>query len=340
MAKLNIWTFEHFIGIDVSKLFLDLAIMERSSLIANYKVDNNTESINIFLREIKSTHGVTIKKSIFGMEHTGLYCNHLIETLEKIKANIVVEDAGHLKKSMGTIRGKSDKLDASRIAKYLVQNRDGLVLRNHKRNIIFELARLCSLRERLVSVLNTLVTPLKEEKSFVKYQGTQTTESLCNTSVMAMKSDIAGLEKYIKSVWKADRRLDRLMTVIMSVPGVGPVTALQILISTNEFNTIKDTRKFACYCGVAPFQHTSGTSIHKLTRVSRIANIKVKTLLHSCALSARRFVPEIRDYYERKTKVEGKHSMCVMNAIRFKIIARIFACVNGDRLYQKEFPQY
>jgi transposase len=71
--------------------------------------------------------------------------------------------------------------------------------------------------------------------------------------------------------------------------------------------------------------------------VSQFANKKVKTLLHICAVSALRFDPELKAYFERKTKTEGKPKMAVINAIRYKVVLRIFACLNQDRVYKKGY---
>jgi transposase len=337
MRKSKTWQFNFFIGIDVSKLDLDLAVMKRNSFMQHYKIGNNPVEIMAFIREVKLEHLLTIPNAVFGMEQTGIYCNHLLYCLEKLRANVVLEDAKHIKNSLGTTRGKNDKIDAMRIAGYLVTNRDNLKLWNPKRQIISELARLTSLRERLVSVNKTLSTPLKEERSFLNKEASDTNINLCSNTLSSLKTDMQDLEDYIENVWKADGHINHLMDLILSVPGVGPITALQIVITTNEFKSINDPRKFACYCGVAPFEYTSGTSVRRLTRVSNISNRKLKSLLHTCALSARRYVPEIKAYYEKKTEVEGKHKMSVMNAIRFKIIGRVFACVNNDRPYIKEY---
>lgn len=340
MTKSKTWNFNFFIGVDVSKLELDLAVMHRNTFIKHYKIGNNTTEIINFIKEVKSVHSLTIPNTVFGMEQTGIYCNHLISCLEKLGAKIVVEDAKHIRNSLGTIRGKNDKIDAIRIAGYLVKGKDTLRLWSSKRQIITELARLTSLRERLISVNKTLSTPLKEEREFISRSASDTNLKLCNNTIKSLKDDIAELEMYIERVWKSDERIDHLMNIITSVPGVGPITGLQILITTNEFKNINDARKFACYSGVAPFEHTSGSSVRRLTRVSSMSNKRLKSLLHSCALSARRFVPNIKSYYERKTEGEGKHKMSVMNAIRFKIITRVFACVKRDQIYQKDYQPY
>ena len=133
----------------------------------------------------------------------------------------------------------------------------------------------------------------------------------------------------------SDAELSRLFGIITSVQGVGAVTATQILISTNEFRDIKDPKKYACYAGVAPFARESGIFRGK-ARVSHMANKRSKTLLHMSALVAISHNKELREFYERKVE-EGKNKMSVINAVRNKIILRIFACVNQNRKYDKNY---
>ena len=94
----------------------------------------------------------------------------------------------------------------------------------------------------------------------------------------------------------------------------------------------------ACYAGIAPFEHTSGTSIKGRTRVSHLANKSLKTLLHMGALSAIKNSEEIGAYYRRKVE-EGKPKMVVINAVRNKLVLRIWACIREDRMYEKTYTK-
>jgi transposase len=94
-------------------------------------------------------------------------------------------------------------------------------------------------------------------------------------------------------------------------------------------------QKAACYCGVAHFPYQSGISIKGKTKLSHMANKKLKTNLHPAALSAVKCDPEIKTYYERKV-LEGKPKMSVINAVRFKLLARVVAVVNNDKEYVKK----
>jgi transposase len=156
----------------------------------------------------------------------------------------------------------------------------------------------------------------------------------CQRTMTAIENDWAALEIAIDELVSGDEKLKRLKQIIMSVPGVGRVTALQIIICTNEFKNINNPRKFACYAGVAPFKTESGIGTDLVrARISHIANKKMKSLLHICALVAIRWDEQIKNYYERKTVTEKKPKMSAINAVRNKLVSIIFACVKKDQLY-------
>lgn len=330
--------YTYFIGTDVSRNKLDHAVMKGRTLLFHQETGNDSKTISAFIQEIKQLPGFTITKAIFCMEQTGIYTNHLLTELKKVKANVVIDGPLQIRNSLGNIRAKNDRIDAIRIAEYAYKNRESLRLWIPRRPIIQQLADLSTLRSRLVMMQGMLSIPLKEQNAFSKKSQVKQTVRLCTRSNEALLADIKDADDCIAAMLKADDRLKRLMELITSVVGVGPVTAVQIIICTNEFRDIRNPKKFACYAGVAPFIKESGTSRGK-SRVSPIANKKMKALLHICAMQARRFIPELQAFYLRKTVTEGKHKMSVLNALRYKMILRIFACVNQDRLYQREYQR-
>ena len=96
--------------------------------------------------------------------------------------------------------------------------------------------------------------------------------------------------------------------LVTSVVGISFATAVHVLIATENFIRFTDAGKFNCYCGVVPFEHTSGSSIRGKTRASHLANKKLKSLLTIAAISAVRFDPQLKAKYEQKLK-EGKAKM-------------------------------
>ena len=158
------------------------------------------------------------------------------------------------------------------------------------------------------------------------------------TSVMKplhTKRGVCIIEAKIIDIVNEDDNLKQLFRLITSVVGIGFVTAINLLIYTKGFTVLNETRKLACYCGVAPFEYSSGTSVRGKTKVHFMANRKLKCNLHMASLSAIKLDTDLKKYYERKV-AEGKNKMSVLNAVRNKLLARIIAVVNNKREYVKK----
>jgi len=67
---------------------------------------------------------------------------------------------------------------------------------------------------------------------------------------------------------------------ITSIKGVGNQLATNVIIATHAGQKLRDAKAMACYAGVAPFEHRSGTSVRGRTRTSHFANKPLKSLLH------------------------------------------------------------
>jgi transposase len=327
-----------FIGIDVSKNELDFAVMHGRQMMFHREIENNVKSINTFLKELLKLPGFDLKQAVFCMEHTGIYNNHLLVILHKIKANIWLEAVTQIKNSLGNIRGKNDKIDAIRIAEYAHKNRDEIRFWTPKRDVLVKLSQLASTRARLIQVRKILTNAIHENDGFITKKIAKQNENLCSQTLKSINADLLKTEKAMEQLVSEDTELKRLFGLITSVCGVGNTTATQIVITTNEFKDINEAKKFACYAGVVPFTKESGIFKGK-ARVSHMANKKVKTLLHLAAMVAIQHSPEIKNYYERKVNEEKKNKMTVINAVRNKLILRIFACVKQNRMYEKKYSK-
>jgi transposase len=327
--------YNHFMGIDVSKSWLDVTVLAGNEVSLYKRIENTPPAIKELFKSLKSK-AICLKQTLICMEHTGIYNNHLLEHLAKIKANICLESGLQIKQSSGLKRGKNDKVDSLRIAMYAYKNAAELKLWEPKRSVICTLKHLTTLRNRLVNVIKQIKTPLKESSQFLSKAEQKAITNLNKSSIAALENDLKRINKEIAKVTSSDPELNRLHKIVTSVTGVGTVIATEIIITTNEFKTINCHKKYACYSGVAPFEHQSGSSIRGKTRVSSMGNKNIKKLLHMAALSACHCPGDIRTYFERKV-AEGKNKMLILNAIRNKIIGRIFACVKQNKLYQKNY---
>lgn len=70
-------TYSHFVGIDVSRNKLDCVVMFGKTLLYHKVIPNSILDISQFIKDVKATEGVKLKKTVFGLEQTGIYTNHL-----------------------------------------------------------------------------------------------------------------------------------------------------------------------------------------------------------------------------------------------------------------------
>lgn len=325
--------FKFYVGIDVGKLTLDFAVRNQNNLIFHIQTANSKEGLSEFLDRCK-TEKIDTKKALFCLEHTGIYSNIMLHYFFNKGFKVWLQSGVDIKKSLGVQRGKNDKIDSLRIAEYAFRFQDKAVLWEPKRVVLEKLKRLMIIRDNLINSKKGFKVLLSENKKFDQNKLNKESEKLLNPVINKLEKQIDKVEKEIQQVITSDENLNRLFNIITSVPGVGMVTANKILIASNEFKDITDPRKFACYSGVAPFPFTSGTSVRGRNKVSHQANKEIKTLLHMASISAVAMEKgELYMYYQKKVG-QGKNKMSVLNAVRNKIIHRIFACVKDGRKYE------
>lgn len=327
---------DYFVGVDVSKRSLDLAVVKDGQVVLQDKIENKLRAVRSFLRALLKGQGVSGENIIVCLEHTGIYNAHILEVFWKKGIKICLEPAIKIKATQGIVRGKSDKIDAQRIATYAFKNARELVFWQPERMVIQKLKALLSLRNRLMRSKNQLKVPLQESTGFLDKSILKEVSKSTRRAIESIEKEIGQVDGQIKLLVQQDLSIANKVDKITSVPGIGLITALNMIITTGEFTRIKEPKKFACYAGVAPFEHSSGSSIRGKTRVSMQANMAMKTLLHLSAMNAIKHNPDLSTFYTRKV-AEGKNKMSVINAVRNKLISRAFACVNQDRTYQKEY---
>ena len=326
----------HILGLDVSKDQLDTCLIEgKTGQTEEKQIENQGKDIRRFFSSLKRQRGIELQDLIVCMEHTGVYNLPMLDFAVKNGLRICIEPALQIKQSQGMTRGKNDKVDAKRIAIYALKNRETLKFWKPDRPIIQKLKALLVLRDRLVRVKNILKVPVQQSVGFLDPTLVKSIVSGCKASIKAIHQDINKIETQLKELIREDLEISQQMKYATSVPGVGVMTGLSVIVATGEFQRITDPKKLACYAGVAPFEHSSG-KYRGRTRVSKLANMNLKRLLHLGAMTAIQHCPELKAFYERKLEA-GKNRMSVLNAVRNKLITRIYACVKNQRYYEKIF---
>lgn len=329
--------FTNFVGIDVSKSKFDLALIkgQNKDHVIQGVFSNTQKGIKAMSKFLEKEHAVQLSETIFCMEFTGVYCRPLTSFFVDHDCHVWIEMPVNIIRSLGLQRGKNDRIDAHRIALYAYKNRDDVKLWKPQRDVIIKLRDLLALRERLITALKSLEMPINELLAMGDKKGAEIVRKGCQKSMSSLENEIGQIDKNLDDIIKDDPNLKELYQLATSVPGIGKLTALFMICFTNEFSMYTNPKQLACYCGVAPFEHSSGSSIRGRTRVSHMANKVLKRMLHMGAMSVISRDPELGDYYQRKV-AQGKNKMLVINAVRNKIIHRLCAVIKRGYAYQSE----
>ena len=327
-----------FIGIDISKITLDVCVLSPSDVtnISCHQFSNSSKGFNQLVKWVRQkSDGVMIQHWKVCMENTGIYSLELNCFLHEKSIWQSMVNALEIKRSMGVVRGKTDKADSKTIAFYACRFNDKLRPYELPTGILLRLRALFVQRERLVGMHSQLMVATQSMKGYPK-ELVKDIQNQNETLLKTLAVEIKAVDKSIKECLQEDEDLRSKAKLIQSVPGIGLQTAAYLLIVSQGMKSFSTPRQFACYSGCAPFEHTSGISIRGKTKVHFIANRKMKTLLHMAAMNAITFIDELKTYYQRKV-AEGKNPMSVLNAVRFKLVCRIFSVVKRNEPFQKEY---
>jgi transposase len=317
------------IGIDVGKKFNEARIHTNQQLI---EFENNIKGFKALEKWVLNNVKCHKSQIMFAFEHTGLYSHPMSVYFTEKGYSYIIIPGLELKRSMGIARGKDDKIDAKRIATYAYEKRSELKPYELPQEEIVQIKRLLSLREKLVKQRAGYKGTIGEFKIFLKRKDNKMLFDVHEKMIKEITKQIEKIEKNLDDIIKNDQQIKRIYKLITSIKGVGPQTALFLIVYTDKFTKFDNWRKFASYCGIAPFPNRSGISIRGKTKVSNLANKKIKSLLDLCAKTSIQHNPEMKLYYEKRVKI-GKPKMSTINVIRNKILSRIFAVVKRGTPY-------
>ena len=319
--------YKEVVGIDVSKKTIDAFCYQAQ---VHKAFVNDVVGYKSLLKWVlKQTKASRV---FYCFENTGYYSLKLALFLDSQSIIYVEESPLKIKRSSGIIKEKTDKLDAALIARYAWLYREELEPSTVKSMSHLELGRLLALRDQLVRNNAGLKGTLKEMKVLLS---SPTTDFGCislKRSITYLSKQVKAVEDRIKAIISEDELMQKNYELLSSLKGIGLVVASQLIYHTGNFTRFASWRSFSSYCGTAPFEHRSGTSIYKRKQCHYLGDRKMKSLLSMASVSAIQHDSEIRHYYNRKV-AEGKDKMLAINNVRNKLIARVFAVVKRGTPY-------
>lgn len=318
-----------FVGVDVSKSWLDFVVCDEDQrqVLRPVQVINDAAEIKKFCQDLNSRFSDV--ELWFCFEHTGNYGLLLCQVLESLGLRYSIVPPLEIKQSIGMTRGKSDQIDAKRIAEYASRHAKKLVPTSLPNEKLLKIKSHLTYRDQLIKVRQQFKNSRKSHLVSNKSYDIKEIIDDLDAKIKSLNQDIKLIDTTVHELVRTCSMLSENYKKVQTVKGVGPVIAIYMILYTNNFTSFNNPRKFNCFAGLAPFQYTSGSSIRGKTKTSQLRNRTMKKLLFNGANTAAMHDPELKAYYKRKIG-EGKHHLSVTNAIACKLVYRIFAVVKRE----------
>ena len=322
-----------FIGIDISKNVIDASIFREGADIKSFPhavFDNSRKGFKELCSWLKTCR-VVLSQALFGMEFTGCYSMELEKFLTAKKYQFCMLGTHIVKHHPIGPRDKSDKIDSAKIADFLYRYDGTECTKPYKlpSDTLMKLRTLVRKRKFLVeqrtSFMNAIQTLGKKGDTaiYAKY-------------IHALDMDIKRIEQEEEELIAKDGDLLNTYRNLLSIPGIGLVNAINAIVITRNFTAFGTARQYASYVGVAPHLHTSGTSVRWRARPSARCDGQAKADLSMAALRAVETDMELSTFYKRKLggKNDPDTKRKALNAVKFKLILRIFAIGKQKRAWE------
>ena len=309
-----------YVGIDTCKAWLDVYV---HPIGLAFRVPNSYEGLKQLKRRLTGLVVVLIVMEATGKLHREAYRNltdsgHAVAVVNPLRSRLFAEALGQL--------AKTDKVDARMLALM------GAMLEPKAKppapETIETFQELVRGREAFVQQRTALLNQLSDAKAtFLKQQ--------IRRQIRTIEAAIKRLQKEIMRIVKADPGLARRYEILVSIKGIGPVTAVAILANFPEIGTC-NAKQSAMLAGLAPIANDSGDRAG--TRSIKGGRAGLRTGIYMAAVSAASSNPGLRAFYDRLVAA-GKLPKVALTAVMRKLIVLANTLIREDRLWTPTYAQ-
>lgn len=264
------------------------------------------------------------------MEATGVYYEELAYFLHAKGYPLTVllpNKTAAFAKSL-SYKSKTDAIDAQMLAQMsLERDLPTWVPFSHSMLVI---KRLCRERSELIDSQVVFKNRLHAKEH--AYHPLKASLQRSKKAQDFLKKQISDIDLALLKAISEDEVLRQKVQNACSIPGVGFITAANILAETNAFALFKSKAQLVSYAGYDVVQNTSGTSLNCPTKISKKGNHRIRKALHFPALVAVKSEPKMKNLFDRafdKTKIKMKAYV----AVQRKILVLIFATFKNNQPY-------
>lgn len=309
-----------FVGIDVSKDKLDVAVLNDKGVYDCFVVANSKAGYAGLLKRVSRQEG----QAHFCVEATGSYHYGVGFFLLDQGQHVSVENPTLVKYfglSVNSLQ-KTDKADAKLIARYAFERRPSLWKLNspEMRELLFLSKRLDDLNKMSNQERNRLEND-QLPKLVVKG---------INKNLKNFKDEMDQILGEIQKVLNSNEELKKSHELLTSIPSIGLRAAIGFMATFPDLSQYSKAESVAAACGLNPRLKRSGTSVHKQTRISKQGSSHMRKLFYLPALVAVRYNPTVKAFYD-KLVAKGKPKKSALVASERKLIMIAYGVLKSGK---------
>ena len=317
-----------WIGLDISKDSIEVCLL-RDNGKAHFKQFSNTSSGHAkLLRWVQ--HLNEGGASHFCMEATGSYSNAVALFLAEAEQKVSVMNPARIHffaRSQGQ-GNKTDKADARTIAVFCRKEHPDLwrVAAPEVRELAALMRRYHAVQDLLAQENNRFQVPSQPKAVLTSIKGI----------VRCLEKEVERLKKQIREHFNRHDNLKRDASLLQTIPGVGEITAWDILSELPDVHQFDSAQAVAAYAGLSPREHRSGTTIFKKTRLSKQGNARLRKAMYFPAVNALKWNPLVKAHYER-LRAAGKMKMVALAAAMRKMLMICYGVLKHQQPFQDDW---
>ena len=324
-------------GIDIAKNTFDAAIVTNQRIkdlpaIPVRKFEHSGTGIATFLKWLGQhckTHELVLSQSHLILEATGRYSlafhDEVCRQDEGFKVSIVnPAHAANFQKSLGKL-GKTDALDARVLGIFGRERKpDSHVPASPQQRALQEL-----FRQRIYYVKQRVA-----QEARLREGVTATAKKLEREAVTHTKRIIEKIEAEIKKLLNQEHELGRDAKLLMTIPGVGLLTAAAVLAELGDLRRFGRAAELSSYTGLAPQVRESGTSLKGRARVSKAGNRQIRRCLYMATLTWTTRPKQGLGVFYARLVAAGKEKKSALLAVTRKLLVLMRAILITGEPYK------
>lgn len=313
---------KNYVGIDISKLTFDVAILDEKGKYKHYKFTNDLDGFKKLFQLLNQESDICV------MEASGAYYLKLATYLFNFKISVCVINPLVIRRfsQMRMIRAKTDKKDASVIADYGKTEKPDLW--QPEEDYVLELKQM----QAYVDQMNKSRTGFIRQREAFKYNpvSAESMNESLQKMIDTLEGQIALMENKMVALVKEHHQ--NLFGQLNSIPGIGRKTSMLLIVISGGFTKFENAKQLCSYVGISPRIFESGTSVKGRAKICKMGMSRIRAMLYVCSWTAKKNNKACNELYNRLVE-KGKSKKLALIAVANKLLKQAFAVATKNEYY-------